>query len=391
MRGVGIVLVKEVLDNLRDRQTLFYALLFGPVLLPLLLGGALVASVQQLSIDFDEVTELAVDGAALAPNLIAFLHRNNVDAVPAPAAGDIVRAVRLGEVPLVLSIDARFEEALRAGRPAPLTLHVDESDKASSKAARRVGALLDAYGRTLNVLRLQHRGIDPALFDSLDVIVDDVSSEGAGGQMLASLLPFLFIMSMVMGGFYLAIDTTAGERERRSLEPLLTLPLARRDIVLGKFGATLLFVALSVLLTATSVWVLFRLFPLDALGGQIRFDAPTVARALALAAPLAPFVAALLIAVSAFTRSTKEAQTYLGLLMVVPMAPFFVLQFLSIRPSAGAVSVPMLGQYLLLEQATLGERVPPLFAALSVAGTLAAALALLALACRLYARERVLG
>ena len=389
MRSVAIVAVKEVLDNLRDRQTLFYALLFGPVLLPLLLGGALVASFKQLSIDFDAVTELAVDGAELAPNLIAFLHENNVDAVAAP--DDAVRAVRLGEVAVVLSIDARYEQALRAGRPAPLTLHVDESDKASSKAARRVAALLDMHGRTIDILRLQHRGIDPSLFDSLDVIIDDVSRDGAGGQLLASLLPFLFIMSMVMGGFYLAIDTTAGERERRSLEPLLTLPLARRDIVLGKFGATLLFVAFSVLLTASSVWLLFRLFPVEILGGQIRFDAATIARALALAAPLAPLVSALLIAVSAFTRSTKEAQTYLGLLMVIPMAPFFVLQFLSIRPSALSAAVPMLGQYLLLEQTTLGERVPPLFVALSVGGTLCAAAALLALACRLYARERVLG
>lgn len=389
MRGIAIVVAKEVLDNLRDRQTLFYALLFGPVLMPLLLGGALVASFKQLAIDFEEVTELAVEGAGLAPNLIAFLRENNVDAVPAPA--DAAGAVRHGEAALVLSIDTRFEEALREGRPAPLTLYVDESDKASSKAARRIAALLDVHGRTIDALRLQHRGIDPALFDSLDVIVDDVSGDGADGQLLASLLPFLFIMSMVMGGFYLAIDTTAGERERHSLEPLLTLPLARRGIVLGKFGATLAFVSFSVLLTAGSVWLLFHLFPVDVLGGQIRFDAATIARALALAAPLAPFISALLIAVSAWTRSTKEAQTYLGLLMVIPMAPFFLLQFLPIRPGTVSAAMPMLGQYLLIERTTLGEAVPATYALLSAGGTLCAALALLALACRLYARERVLG
>ena len=384
-----IVMVKEVLDNLRDRQTLFYALLFGPVLLPLLLGGSLVASHRQVTIDFEQVTTLAVEGAELAPNLVAFLHANNVDAVPAPP--DPARAVSLGDEPVVLSIDERYEEALRAGRPAPLTLHVDESDKGSSRAARRVTALIGVHERTLDALRLQHRGIDPALFDSVELVVDDVSNDGAGGQLLASLLPFLFIMSMVMGGFYLAIDTTAGERERRSLEPLLTLPLARRDIVLGKFGATLAFVALSVLLTAGSVWLLFRLFPTELFGGQVRFDGPTVARALALVSPLAPFIAALLVTVSAWTRSTKEAQTYLGLLMVIPMAPFFALQFLSIRASAASVALPMLGQYQLLERATLGEPIPILHVALSVGGTLAAAALLLVVAVRLYTRERVLG
>ena len=389
MSGALIVAVKEILDNLRDRQTLFYALLFGPVLLPLLLGGSLVASYKQLSIDFDDVTELAIEGGEHAPNLVAFLHANNVDAVAAPE--DPARAVRLGEVTLVLSIDARYGEALRAGRPAPLTLHVDESVKASSKAMRRVAALLDVHVRTLDALRLQHRGIDPELFDSVELIVDDVSGDGGSGQLLASLLPFLFIMSMVMGGFYLAIDTTAGERERRSLEPLLTLPLPRAAIVLGKYGATLAFVALSVVLTATSVWLLFRLFPVELLGGQVRFDGPTVFRGLALASPLAPFVAALLITVSAWARSTKEAQTYLGLLMVIPMAPFFLLQFLSLGATAATVSLPMLGQYLLIERATLGEPIPALHVALSVLGTLGAAALLLWIACRLYARERVLG
>lgn len=384
-----LVAAKEILDNLRDRQTLFYALLFGPVLLPLLLGGSLVTSFKQISIDFDEVTELAVEGAEHAPNLIDFLHGYNIDAVDAP--DDIERAVRLGDAPVVLSIDENYGEALRAGSPAPLSLYVDESDKASSKAVRRIDALLGVHERTLNALRLQHRGIDPALFDSLDIITHDVSSDGASGQLLASLLPFLFIMSMVMGGFYLAIDTTAGERERHSLEPLLTLPMTRVSVVFGKFLATLTFVALSATFTAISVWLLFMLFPIELMGGQVRFDGPTILRALMLASPLAPLVSSMLITVAAWTRSTKEAQTYLGLIMVVPMAPFFILQFLSIGATRASVAVPMLGQYLLLERATLGESIPVDFILLSVGGTLFATALLLWVACRLYAQERVLG
>jgi len=387
--SAAIVAAKEILDNLRDRQTLFYALLFGPVLLPLLLGGSLLASFKQLSIDFDAVTELAVEGSDHAPNLVAFLNANNVDTVVAPA--DPEMAVRVGDVPIVLTIDERYGLALRDGRPAPLTLLMDESDKGSNKAARRLRTLLGVHERTLNALRLQHRGVDPALFDSVELIVDDVSSDGASGQLLASLLPFLFIMSMVMGGFYLAIDTTAGERERRSLEPLLALPLSRASIVLGKFCATLAFVVLSVTLTAGSVWMLFRFAPTDLFGGQVRFDGSTVFHAVALASPLAPFIAALLITVSAWTRSTKEAQTYLGLLMVIPMAPFFVLQFLSVRATAWSVAIPMLAQYQLLERATLGEAIPRSFILLSVGGTLLCALLLLILAVHLYTRERVLG
>lgn len=387
--NVFIVMIKEIIDNLRDRQTVFYALLFGPVLLPLLLGGSMVASFKQLSIDFDKITELSVVNADAAPRLMDFLYSNNVDVVN--AADDVEKSVRYGDQLIVLEIGDEFGSSLRAGKPALLTLHVNSADKDSSKAARRIKALLSVYEQTINGLRLQHRGIDPATFDSLNIVEHDVSSDGANGQLLASILPFLLIMSMVMGGFYLAIDTTAGERERQSLEPLLSLPLSRSTLVFGKYGATLCFVTLSGVLTALSIYTLFKLFPVELMGGQLRFDGGTLTRAFLLASPLLPFISALLISVSAVTRSTKEAQTYLGLLMVIPMAPFFLLQFLTVRSTISTMPIPMLSQYQLLESAVLGDNIPWSHIALSASGTLVASALLLLLASKLYQRERLLS
>jgi sodium transport system permease protein len=127
------------------------------------------------------------------------------------------------------------------------------------------------------------------------------------------------------------------------------------------------------------------------MGGQVRFDGRTVTRAFLLASPLLPFISALLITVSAVTRSTKEAQTYLGLLMMVPMAPFFLLQFLNIHSTTTTMPVPMLSQYQLLESAVLGDSIPWHHIALSAGGTLAATALLLMLAGRLYQRERLLS
>lgn len=387
--SVLVVVFKEIVDNLRDRQTLFYALLFGPVLLPLILGGSLVASFKQLSIDFDEVHQLSVVNPDDAPNLMQFLYSNNIDVIEAPE--NIEQSVRYGDTPVILEINASFAEALRAAEPAPVTLHVNSADKDSTKAARRISAILGVYEQSLNTLRLQHRGIDPAIFNSLQISENDVSSDGASGQLLASILPFLFIMSMVMGGYYLAIDTTAGERERQSLEPLLSLPLPRSAIVFGKYGATLCFVTLSSVLTALSIYTLFRLFPIELMNGQIRFDGATLTRAFLLASPLLFFISALLITVSAITRSTKEAQTYLGLMMIIPMAPFFVLQFLTVRSTISTMPYPMLSQYQLLESAVLGNNIPWQHIALSVCGTLSATVLLLLLASNLYRRERILN
>jgi sodium transport system permease protein len=383
-----VVMFKEIIDNLRDKQTVFYALLFGPVLLPLILGGSIIASLKQLSIDFDLVTPLAVVNSDSAPNLMEFLYSHNIDVESAP--DDPEKAVRRGDVPVVLKIMPSFNEALREGQPAPLTLYVNDGDKVSSKEARKVTALLQAYERTINALRLQHRGIDPNVFNSLDISREDVSQDGAGGQLLASLLPFLLIVSMVMGGFYLAIDTTAGERERQSLEPLLGLPLNRWELVLGKFGATFCFVLLSGILTSLSVFGLFQFFPTELLGGGLHFDGATLFKAFLLASPLTAFISAVLITVSAFTRSSKEAQTYLGLLMVIPMAPFFILQFINIKSELHSMPIPMMSQYQLLERVVLGDPTPAIFVMLSVAGTLLCAGLLLLLACRLYSRDRIL-
>jgi len=364
---IFVILWKEILDNLRDRQTVFYALLFGPVLLPLLMGGALVAGLNQASIDFDEPAVLSVSHSERAPN-----------------------AVREGDVPAVLEIPDDFASALRAGQPAPLLIHVNDGDKQSSKEARKISTLLRVYGQTLNAQRMQHRGIDPSVFNSIDVSLQDVSSNGFRGQILASLLPFLLIVAMVMGGFYLAIDTTAGERERQSLEPLLSLPVARYKLVLGKFLAVLVFVGISSILTAISLFLVFRFFSPEMAGGELSFDAPTILKAWLLASPLVVFISAVLMTVAASTRSSKEAQTYLGLLMAFPMAPFFILQFIDVKAANHTMALPMLSQYQLLERVVLQDNISVSHILLSVTGTLVAAALLLFVAIRLYSREKVL-
>ena len=207
----------------------------------------------------------------------------------------------------MLEVPENFSTNLRAARPAPLNLYSNEADKNSTKAARKITSLLMVYERTLDTLRLQARGLNPNIFNSLLVQQVDVSEDGTGTQILASMLPFLLIMSMVMGGFYLAIDTTAGERERLSLEPLLSLPINRSAVVTGKYLATLAFVTFSGFLTAVALVLLFRFFPSDALSTLLRFDPLTIAKAFVLALPLTLLITSLLLAVSAFTRSTKEA------------------------------------------------------------------------------------
>ncbi|MBX2881273.1 MAG: ABC transporter permease [Granulosicoccus sp.] len=386
--SILIVMIKEIIDNLRDRQTLFYALLFGPILLPLIICGTLVSSFKQLSIDFEEIHTLPVLHSERAPNLIQFLYSQNIDIEAAPQ--DIEHSMRQGESSVVLEIPENFSESLRSAQPASVIVHLNSANKESAKSARRITTILSTYEQSINALRLQHRGIDPNTFNALDITQNDISEEGSSGQLLASLLPFLFIMSMVLGGYYLAIDTTAGERERQSLEPLLSLPVSRSALLFGKYAATLCFVTLSTLLTTLSIYAIFRFFPVELLEAQVKFNFATLTKSLLLASPLLLFISALLITVSAITRSTKQAQTYLGLMMIFPMAPFFLLQFLNIRSTSMTMFYPMLSQYQLLGSTALGDEQPWHYILLSVGGTLLGTGLLLFLAIHLYRKERIL-
>jgi len=386
--NVVVILWKEIVDNLRDRQTVFYALLFGPVLLPLLIGGGLVASLKQATVSFEKPAALAVSHADRAPNLMQFLISNNYQIETAPE--DIQDSVRRRDVAVILEVPEDFASLLRDGHPAPLIIHVNDGDKQSTKEARKVYTVLNAYSQTINALRMQHRGIDPSVFDSINIRLQDVSSDGFRGQILASILPFLLIVAMVMGGFYLAIDTTAGERERQSLEPLLSLPIARYKLVFGKFLAVLFFVGISSILTAINLYIVFRFLSPEAADGILSFDAPTITKAWLLASPLIFFISALLMTVAANTRSSKEAQTYLGLIMIFPMAPFFILQFINIKSANLTMTLPMLSQYQLLERIVLKDSINTTHIILSVAGTLLSAALLYYLSVRLYSREKFL-
>jgi len=389
MSAVFAVCFKEIIDNLRDRQTVFYALLFGPLLLPSIVAGSLIGAFNQINIDFDEVTELPAINVSSAPNLVAFLRQNNIDTVPAP--DNFRDRLTDGDIELVLEVPRTFTDNMRAGTPAPLNLYLNEGNKDSNKAARKVASLLSVYERTIDSLRLQARGLDPKVFDSVQIEQIDVSQDGASTQLIASMLPFLLIMSMVMGGFYLAIDTTAGERERLSLEPLLSLPISRQSVVLGKYLATLAFVALSGLLTSYTLVLIFHFFPSEALTSLLNFEAATIARAFLLALPLSLLITSLLLAVSAFTRSTKEAQTYLGVIMAIPMAPFFLLQFLNIKSATRVMAIPMMSQYKLLEKVARDEPIDPNHIYLSIGSTVICALLLLWLAIWLYRQDRIIA
>jgi sodium transport system permease protein len=196
---------------------------------------------------------------------------------------------------------------------------------------------------------------------------------------------------MLMGGMYLAIDATAGERERGSLEPLLTVPVRREALIFGKILATCAYMTLSLTLTVAAFALMLRFTGLERFGMSVNFGPLVGLTVILFCLPLVPLGAALMTIVAASTRSYREAQTYLGLVLLVPTLPLVVAGVMGLRPRLALMGVPSLSQHFLITSLLRDERVPAGYLALSVTATLILGALLIGVAGRLYRREALLG
>src|SRR5215469_10403181 len=392
MRAILTVFAKEFRENLRERRTLLSALILGPLLGPLLLGGGLSLRLERGAGEADRPLALAVAHGERAPNLLAFLREHGVTVTTVDYdAGAARAAVRAGHEQQVLEIDDEFAERLGTGAPAPLQLYADASDLAAAGDSARLRALIQQYSSLLGRLRLAARGIDPLLLAPIAVQDIDVSTPASRSVLILGTLSYLILITMLMGGMYLAIDATAGERERGSLEPLLTVPVRRAQLIYGKILATCAYMTLSLALTVTAFAIMLRFVGLERFGMSVNFGARVALEVILLTLPLVPLGAALMTLVAAYTRSYREAQTWLALVLLVPTLPLAFAGLMGVRPQLSLMAVPSLSQHFHITSLLRAEPLPAPWIALSVGATLALAALLIAAAGGLYRREALLG
>ena len=390
-RHFFVILKKEVIDNLRDRRTLT-TMAVSVLATPLLLFSFLWFIEKTVDEETDLVrsdpVELAVIGAQYAPNLIDYLEQNNI--AVNHHEGDPEAAVRAGGLLMMLVIDESYSTALATGELAPLRLIHDSSNAGlKSIGFNTVRGTLNRYANRLGALRLQARGINPMLVRAIHVNVSDVAAAEARSSGLLNMLPYLLIIFIMLGGLYLAIDTTAGERENHSLESLLTLPVKRQYVVLAKLAATVVFSAVTFLLVLIGLALSFTYLPIDSIA--ISMSVAKIAIIFFSCLPLVFAGCALMVLVASFTKSYKEAQSYLSMVLLLPSLPLMVLGLLAPQPSVSNMWVPSLSQGLIIIETLKGDMIAGNLLALSVLSTLFLAAVLSYIAVKLYQRERILG
>ena len=387
MSGLGTVYKKEVRENLRDRRSLFNSVLLGPILFPILFIGLAYFAGSKQQERAEKVLEVPVVGAQNAPNLVSFLEQQGV--VIQAATQDPEASVRTQQVQVIIRIPEQFAEQWKAGKPAVVEVIADPSRRESDIPMLRVKGLLHAYGAQIGQLRLQLRGVSPTIGSAIMVKDVDLSTPQSRGMLVMIMLPYVLMITAFTGGMHLAIDSTAGEKERKSLEPLLINPVPRWQIMLGKMLATATYAFASLVLTLVAFRFAFPLLPTGALGVDLSLSAEAVIGIILAVAPVVVLAAAMLTTLAALAKSLREAQSYMGLVFMIPMIPSLIFMVNPMKPETWMMAIPMFSQNLLIGEFVRGESVSMLWLGMSMCSTLIIGIGFAAVAATLFNRPRI--
>ena len=352
LRVVGTVLRKEIIDSLRDKRTMVGVLLSGVMMGPLILiaFSGIIASMEEHA----EKREVYVSGLAHGPSLQNFLERQTWVVREAPADFEaMLRASKLGDPVVLLPSD--FESAIERGEAPVVEVVSDSANRQSSSALSRVLQLLNGFNRERAGLTLATRGVSGAVLESIQLQERDLASSQTRAAQLTAMLPFLVMMAVLYGALNAAMDTTAGERERGSLEPLVMNPAHALALVLGKWGAVASVGMLVALLNCLSFLPAQWLLRSDTLQAMFQFGAREVLLFLLLLLPFAAALSALLMAISIACKSVKEAQASATVLVLgISLLPLMTM----LNQSGEApwhLWVPALAQSSLMTRVLKGE------------------------------------
>lgn len=366
-----VITGKELKDALRDRRALM-ALLMFPIM-----GPVMIYFMFNMIIDIAEEAgdiTLPVVGAEYALDLTDYLRQNGItlDSVTLTASRDpegdfysvaqlreIRQGIRRRDFDYVLVIPPGFDTSIGGSGQSNIELHIESTRTTAGPKISRVQEMIQAWGRETAALRLIARGVNPGVISPVNVVRIDVASQQSRVQSILGMVPFFVIMAAFVCGMGVAVDVTAGERERKSLEPLLVNPVPRYTIVIGKWMAAVLFSAVGLVLVMVLNFFSLSRVPLEEMGIVFDIGSLEVVGVLMTTLPLALFAPAIQVFIGIFAKSFKDAQAYLSFIMLLPMVPFFYNMFNTQDREFWMNFVPMLGQHMLLTDVVRGET-PPL-------------------------------
>ncbi len=375
-----VVFLKEVRETLRDKRVLGLLVMFT-LMYPIIFGYLLNQNIERATRAEREGIELAVIGGGQAPTLMSQLRQKNITVRDIPDAGEeaIGEMLRAKKVVAVLRLPPKFSDNYLAMRPARIELWFDSATE-QDRRRRDVEDVLRAYNANIASARLLAHGVSPVTLGPIDLQRYDTGTNAArSAGFIGSLMGFLFFPAFFCG-MAAAVDSTAGERERRSLEVLMAQPVRTWELVGGKWlaAASLAIVGITFELIVAHIGLSW--LPLEEIGMSWRLGWGDLATLCLASVPLPLFAAAAQIAVAMNARSFKEAQSTVSILTFVPMLPGLVVSMMDLKTATWMYAVPMLSNQTLMREISKGGELGPLPYVLTFACSAVAALALFAFA-----------
>lgn len=395
MGAIITVYLKEMLDTVRDRRTLLVMVLMPLVFMPLLTIGFPMLMDVQMAKSEQKVSVVGVVGEDNSPKLMSYLKRGaNYSRIAIEVVDNLTAAIDDGIVKAGIAVSKNFDASVALGNVGNISIYYDSTNLASQTARDKIYSLLQGFRLELVAQRLNASGLNVSILSPFESGEVDISTEQErGGFFLGLMLPMMLGMFAAVGGMYTAIDVTAGEKERKTLERLLVAPASRLEIVMGKFLAvfTVSMVSVGISLFSMIVSAIVGgsfLFPEG--GFAIRIPALTVVVVLGMAALLAIMVNSIEIAVCMFAKSFKEAQNYATPVTFVVILPaVLTMSMPGMEASLPMYAIPLVSGMLVFKDALLGSFVWR-YVAMAVATSALYAAVALVVAVRLFNRESVL-
>lgn len=365
MNKIIAMVRKELIDAARDKRSVMAGLYYA-IGTPLIMCGLFMVLIGQLTSPDD--LKITIKNPDKAPDLVRFLSNKGIT----QGAADGSDAKDLKAIELIISTD--YAAQMNQGKSAEITIVADNSEEKLQNSIRRLEKQLQAYSAEMGSLRLIARGIDPRVVQPLKVNVQDKATTDSKGGMILGIAIFTMIYSVFISGMNLAIDTSAGERERNSLALLLSHPLTTRQLVLSKIIAVSLFALLGLVLILLVSKIAYTFVPWQELGFSVNITTEFMLLMLVVGIPVALMAACLQLFVSFMAKTFKEAQSYLTMVLFVPLALSMAASY-NIAPDM-LQWLPVSGQQQALMDFIKGKDLPMLQLLVSTLGTLAIAVLL---------------
>jgi sodium transport system permease protein len=350
-----IVFLKEFRETMRDKRSLGLLVLFT-LMYPVMLGIILNTQIKRATKPEREGIELAVIGSSQAPNLMAQLKQKNITVHPEGPMDEaaITELLRSRKVVALLRISDKYAENYQAMRPARVELWFDSAAE-NSPRQRDVEEVLHSYSSSVASARLLAHGVSPATVAPVQLQRYDTGTNAArSAGLIGTILGFLFFPAFICG-LSAAVDSTAGERERRSLEVLMSQPARAWELVVGKWLAAGSLSVIGITLELFLAHAILSWLPLEEIGMSWRVTTSDLVLVCLASIPLSLFAAALQIAVAMNAKSFKEAQSVLSFVLLVPMVPGIAVSMLELKTTLWMYAVPMLSNQTLLREIAKGE------------------------------------